>query len=716
MTISHTLSRRRFLQTTAAGAGALVIGFQLPTGGRYADAAPAQGPELVNAWLRIDPDNTVTIMVPSSEMGQGVYTAMPMLVAEELEVDWRSVRAEMAPVGPQYVNLIFGMQATGGSTSIRWSHKKLREVGAQAREVLRQAAANRWQVPITECHAGHGHIVHSDGRKLSYGELAMAAAKLKLPQNVALKPPARWTILGKPEPRLDIPAKVTGKAGFGIDTERDGMLVATVMACPAFGGTLKAVDESAAHQIKGVKQVVKLKDAVAVVADGYWPAKKALDTLKPQWNRGANATNDSDHISHLLHQALESDKPATARDDGDTGTALANADQTLEAIYEVPPLAHATMEPMNGTAYVTKDGAEFWLPTQSPGMVPVVLGKILGLKPDQIKVHTTFLGGGFGRRFEMDFAIQAALIAKAAGVPVKLIWSREEDMRHDFYRPASVVHFQGGIQADGSLKVLSARIACPSIFARVNPKWIKHGVDSSAVEGISDSPYSPPNMRVEYVQQEIGVPVGFWRSVGNSQNGFFMECFIDELANAAGSDPFDFRRSLLQGKTRELKVLDRLANLSSWGNSDEGIYQGVALHKSFDTIVGQVAEISMPASDKIKLHRITCVVDCGTTVNPDTIEAQVESSIVYGLTAAFFGRISVTRGAVEQANFDTYPMIKLAQMPAIQVDIIADGGTLGGMGEPALPPATPAVLNAYYAANGQRIRSLPLSQNGIQLA
>lgn len=708
------LTRRRFLQ--AGAAGALVLGFHLPLGGRYAGAQDAESAELVNAWLRIDPDNTITIRVPSSEMGQGVYTALPMLVAEELEVDWQQVRAEMAPVGPQFTNQMFNMQATGSSTSVRWSFEPLRLVGARAREMLRQAAAERWDTAPADCRAEAGHIVHANGRRLSYGELAGAAAELEIPGDVPLKPAADWQLLGTPAPRLDTPAKVTGQAGFGIDVQLDGLLIATVKACPVFSGTLKTVDKAPAMAVKGVHEVVTLGDAIIVIADGYWPAKKGLDALQPEWDTGVNADNSSAAIREQLQADLDADEAAIARDDGDAVQALNDAASTLEAVYSAPLLAHATMEPMNATVAVGDDGVDVWAPTQSPGLIPGMVSQMLELEPEQVRVHTTFLGGGFGRRFEMDFISQAVVAAKAAQAPVKLIWSREEDTRHDFYRPTAMVRLRGGLDAEGRVSALHARIASPSIFARVFPSWIQDGVDSSSVEGFHDSPYAPAGMRVEYAMRDVGVPVGFWRSVGHSQNAFFMESFVDELAHAAGRDPLELRRDLLAGKARPLRLLDRLAALAGWGRAPEGRFQGLALHESFGTLIGQVAEIESLGDGLIKLHKVSCVVDCGTVINPDTVRAQVESSIVYGLTAALYGEITIRDGAVEQGNFDNYRMLRLAQMPAVETEIIAEGDSLGGIGEPALPPAAPALANAWFAASGQRIRDLPFNRHGVDLA
>ncbi|MDX1604622.1 MAG: xanthine dehydrogenase family protein molybdopterin-binding subunit [Candidatus Competibacterales bacterium] len=709
-----TLSRRRFLQAGAATAGALVIGFHLPTGGRRAGASETA--ELVNAWLRIDPDGRITIQVPSSEMGQGVYTSMPMLVAEELEVDWRAVRAEMAPVGSQYVNRIFNLQATGGSTSIRWSFEPLRRVGAQARELLRRAAAERWGVDPGECRAENGQIVSVTGERLGYGELAAAASRLELPQEVTLKPMADWRLLGTAAPRLDVPAKTSGTAGFGIDVELEGMLIGTVRACPTFGGRLKSVDQQPALAVDGVRQVVTLDDAVIVLADGYWPALQGLEALQPEWDRGEHAGNDSAAINRRLHQGLEAGEAAIARADGDVATTLADAARTVEATYEVPFLAHATMEPMNATVRIDGDRVEVWAPTQGQGLIPMVLGQVLGVDPAQVTVHTTFLGGGFGRRFETDFVIQAALAARAAGAPVKLIWSREEDTRHDFYRTSAVARLRAGLDGDGRTQALDVRLVCPSIWARVDPRNIHDGVDDQSVEGCADSPYRPAHMRVEYVQQDVGVPVGFWRSVGHSQNAFFMEGFVDELAHETGRDPVALRRELLAGSERHLRVLDRLVALGGWGRAGEGRFQGLALHTSFETLVGQIVELSVTDDRRFRLHKVSCVLDCGVVINPDTIEAQIESSIVYGLTAALYGEITIADGAVEQGNFDDYPMLRLAQMPAVASEIIATGDRPGGIGEPALPPIAPALVNALFAATGQRIRSLPLRKHGFEPA
>ena len=714
MTETTKVTRRKFLVTSTTTAGALVLGFYLPGAGRFNEALAAEGEStLIDGWLIITPDNRITIRLASSEMGQGVYTSMPMLIAEELEVGLDQVEVEMAPVAPAFTNQRFGVQATGGSTTVRWSFEPLRRVGAQAREVLRAAGAKAWGVPLAETRAERGAILHEgSGRRATYGVLAPGAAALD-PPDVTLKPKSEWKLIGTPARRLDSAMKSTGTAEFGVDVQVEGMLVGTVKACPVFGGKLISVDKSPALAVNGVKDVVTLDDAVIVLADGYWPAKKGLDALAPKWEEGANAGNNDEKIHALLREGL-SKSGAVAVATGDK-SALADSAQKVEAVYEAPLLAHATMEPMNATADVRADGADLWLPTQGPGIVPGIVANLTGLKPEQVRVHTTFLGGGFGRRFEMDFMVQATLASKLSGAPVKLIWSREEDIRRDLYRPPSAVRLSAGLDAKGSMVALDARICSPSILSRVFPHFVKDGVDNSSVEGVRDTLYSVPNLHVDYVMQEVGVPVGFWRAVGHSQNAFFMEGFIDELAHAANKDPVSFRRELLKGKPRPLALLDRLASEAGWGRAASGRVQGVALHESFGSIVGQVVEASVNGK-AVKIHRVTSVVDCGVVVNPDTIAAQVDSSIAYGLTAAWFGEIHVKDGGVVEGNFDTYPMLRLAQMPPVRTFVMDNAEAPGGMGEPALPPIAPALANAVFAATGERHRSLPLSKHGLQPA
>lgn len=701
-------TRRQFLQNSALAGGALVIGFFLPGGGRRAQAMSASGSTAVNAWLKVHADNTFTVLVGSAEMGQGVYTSIPMLLAEELEVDWNDVRAEMAPVAPAYNNVMFNLQGTGGSTTIRAFYQVLRQVGANTREWLIAAAAQDMGVAAAECQASGGQVVHAaSGEARRYADVLAIAAQLTPPENVALKVPAQWKLLGTPARRLDVPDKVNGSAEFGSDVRVEGMLVATVRACPVFGGTLQSVDDTPALAVAGVKAVIPLETAFLVVADGYWAARKGANALQPVWDFAANAENSSAKISAALNAGLQR-SGHSARAAGDAAAAMQTAAKKIEAIYASPILAHAAMEPMNASASVTADGVEVWAPTQASGLIPQAVSAITGTAADQVRVHTTFLGGGFGRRFEMDFVEYAVRASQAVGAPVKVMWSREEDTQHDFYRPPSLAKMQGGWTADGQLDVVTAHIVSPSIFSRAGPDQVKNGIDDSSVEGIADSPYSIANFAVNYVQQEVGVPVGFWRSVGNSQNGFVMESFMDELAHAGGIDPVALRRHLLHDKPDHLAVLNKLAQVSNWGHADAGRFQGIAMHDSFGSIVGEVAEISIEQG-KLTIHKITCVVDCGTIINPDTVEAQMQSAIIYGLTAALHGEITIDQGRVQQGNFHNYPMLRLAQTPAIEVHLAPSGRALGGIGEPGLPPLAPALTNAIFAATGNRIRKLPIS-------
>jgi len=703
-------TRRQFIRNTSLAGGALVIGFYLPAVGRRAMAAERTA---VNAWLTVNSDNTFKIMVGSSEMGQGVFTSIPMLLAEELEVDWKDVRAEMAPVDPAYNNPAFNTQATGGSTTSRAFYEVLRQVGANTRELLIAAAAQDMGVKAAACKAAGGTVIHSaSGGQRRYADVLAIAAQLTPPENVALKAPSEWTLLGTPASRLDVPAKVDGTAVFGIDVSVDGMLLATLRQCPVFGGKLISVDDKPALAVPGVKAVIPMEDAFIVVAEAFWPAKKGADALKPVWDFGENAGNDNAAISVLLKAGLEKEG-ASARKEGDASAAYESAAQKIEAVYECPLLAHATMEPMNATASVTADGVTVWAPTQGPGVIPIVVNQITGVPMEKVQVHTTFLGGGFGRRFEVDFIVSAVIASKAVGAPVKLLWSREEDTQHDFYRPPSVVRMQGGLTADGNLDAFKSNIVCPSVFARSMPDRIKNGIDPMSVEGIADTPYAIPNMAVDYVRQEVGVPIGFWRSVGNSQNAFMMESFMDELAHGGGVDAAVFRRKLLKDKPEHLAVLDKLVQTSNWGQAAEGRFQGLALHESFGTIVGEVVEISVDEGDLL-VHRVTCVVDCGTVLNPDTVEAQMQSSIVYGLTAALYGEITIDKGRVKQGNFHNYKMVRLAQTPVIDVHLAPSGRAIGGIGEPGLPPLAPALTNAIFSATGIRIRQLPLSRHSLK--
>ncbi len=715
--LTTDLSRRGFLKTAGTVATGLVIGFHLPLAGKRAAAIAAmQDAQTINAWIKIAGDNTVTMMVASAEMGQGVYTSLPMLIAEELEVDWQQVKAEMAPVAPDYVQAIFNIQGTGGSTSIRAWHEVLRQVGANVRRHLIMAAAADMNVAVLDCEAKNGIVTHAaSGKTRTYGAIATKAANMPMSEDkVPLKDPKDWKILGTPAKRLDTPLKVTGKAGFGVDVQLDGLLVATVRQCPVFGGKLKSVDDKPALAINGVKAVIPMDDAYIVVGSGYWPEKKGADALKPEWDFGKNANNSSAAISKLLHDGLN--KPGNpAHSSGDADGALANAVNKVEATYEVPLLAHSTMEPMNTTAHVHEDGVDIWSPTQGAGIVPTVVNGVLGTAPEKVRVHTTFLGGGFGRRFEMDFIVHAVVASSVMQAPVKVIWSREEDTQHDFYRPPAVQRLTAGLSSEGKVIALTSKIVSPSIFSRIFPDWVQNGIDQMSVEGIADSQYVIENSHVDYLIQEVGVPVGFWRAVGNSQNGFIMESFIDELANAAKTDAVAFRRELLANKPDNLAVLNKVAEAGNWGKAQAGRMQGIAIHESFGSIVGEIVEISM-LDDKVKLEKVTCVVDCGTIINPDTVEAQMQSSIVYALTAALFGKIDIENGRVKQSNFHDYQMARIAHIPEINVVLAPSGRAIGGIGEVALPPLAPALANAVFAATGKRMRKMPFADQGVVFA
>ena len=703
-------TRRDFLKGSAAATGALVIGFTLPAATRFADAATAtagSGPFAPNAYLRIAANGDVTVVTGLSEMGQGVHTGIASIVAEELDADWKQVRLEQAPVDKAYVNPVFGMQATGGSSSIRGSYLPMRKAGAAARQMLVTAAAAQWGVDAATCRTENGRVLATDGRSLGYGELVAAAAKLPVPQDPPLKDPKDFRILGKTAAtRLDTPNKVNGTAQFGLDVKLPGLLTAVMAHAPVPGAKVVSVDDTAAKAVKGVRKVVQIPQGVAVLADGYWPALKGRDALVVKWDDGPLASLSSEAISKTLLEATS--KPgATARSEGDTNVAAA---KTVEAIYEAPYLAHACLEPMNCTAWVRAGDAEIWAPTQGPGPHQGTVAQLTGLPPEKVQVHTTYLGGGFGRRFAADFIIAATLISKAAGAPVKLVYTREDDMRAWFYRPASVARLTAGLDDGGKPLSFTARIAAPALMTAAGfVTELPKGIDDPAVEGISDCPYEFPNLRVEYVRTEPGIPVWFWRSVGHSQNAYFLEAFIDEVAAAAGQDPVEFRRAMLGKQPRLRAVLDLAVQKAGWGSPlPAGVHRGVAVAASFGSFVAQVAEVSLEAGGKPRVHRVVAAVDCGTAVNPEIVKRQIEGAIVYGLSAALYERITFANGRVQQSNFDDYAMLRMNEMPKVEVHIVPSSEPPSGVGEPGLPPATPAVVNAIFAATGKRVRKLPL--------
>jgi len=710
-----TLHRREFLKKSAVSGAGLMIGFYLPKKFEALAATPESGPVAVNAWVRITPDDSVTLIIDKSEMGQGIVTSLAQLLAEELELDWRKIKTEFAPAAPQYFNPVFGLQGTGGSTSIRASWGPLTKAGAAAREMLIAAAAQRWAVEASTCRAESGGIVHrATKRRLGYGALVEDAAKFPVPEKPTLNDPKDYKFIGKPIKRLDTPSKVNGSAGFGIDVRLPHILHASVARCPVFGGKVKTFDASKAKGVPGVTHIVEISSGVAVVATNTWSAMQGRRALEITWDEGPNSANTTDAIRKLFAERAQQ-PGAIARKEGDVEAGLSGAAKKVEAVYEVPFLAHATMEPMNCAADVRADSCDIYAPTQFQTFVQMTGAKITGLKPEQVRVHTTYLGGGFGRRAEQDFIAEAVEASKAAGAPVQVTWSREDDVQHDYYRPAAYNKLEAGIDASGWPVAWKNRIVSPSIMSRFFPGSVKNGIDSSSVEGAANLAYGIPNLFVDYVLTEAGVPVGFWRSVGCSHNGYITESFVDELAKAGGKDPFEFRRKLLAKAPRHLGVLELAASKAGWGTPlPAGRARGIAVVESFASYVAEVAEVSVNrSSGEIKVHRVVCAVDCGRHVNPDTIAAQMEGAIAYGLTAALKGNITINKGRVEQSNFQDYEMLRMNEMPKIEVHIVPSDEPPGGVGEPGTPPIAPAVCNAVFAITGKPIRRLPIRREDL---
>ena len=712
--VTTSVDRRSFLKTSLAGATGLIVGFYLP--GRREVLAAGTEPAVLNAFIHVSPDDKVTILISKSEMGQGVVTSLSMLAAEELECDWKRIRWEFAPADKAYFDPAFGMQGTGGSQSIHSGWIPMRQAGATAREMLIAAAAQKWGVDASDCHAENGAVVHAaTKRRLTYGSLAEAAGKLTPPTDVKLKDPTEFKVVGKPVKRLDTPDKVCGKATFGIDARRPGMLHASVEHCPVFGGSVASFDATKAKAIPGVKDVVPIMTGqppvmtgIAVVADNTWTAFQARKALQITWDEGPNAAASNATIFKTFEERAQ-EPGVVSRKEGDAEAALANAAQKVEAVYRAPYQAHATMEPMNCLADVQADRVDLWAPTQFQTPSQQISAAIAGVKPEQAFVHTTYLGGGFGRRGWSDFVAEACQVSKAMKAPVQVTWKREDDMQHDYYRPASYIKMAAALDASGKPTAFTARVACDSIMSWFFPGSIKNGMDSSSVEGVSDIAYDIPNILVDYQLTPGPVPMGFWRSVGASQNGFFSESFVDELAAAAKKDPYEFRRDLLSKKPRHLGVLNLAAEKAGWGKPlPKGIYRGIAVLEAFDTYVAEVAEISIDKDNNIKVHRIVCALDCGQVVNPSIIEQQAMGAMVFGLTQTLKGEITIDRGRVVQANFDTNDPLRINECPKMEVYIVPSKEVPRGMGEPAVPPVAPAICNAIFAATGKRIRKLPV--------
>jgi isoquinoline 1-oxidoreductase subunit beta len=708
-------SRRDFLKlsVTAAIGGGLLLGFGLPARAVISDERSTGAPFAPNAFLRIDRTGKVTFVMPYIEMGQGTYTSIPMLIAEELEVDVDKVVIEHSPPDDKvYANPLVGVQITGGSTAIRASWEPMRRAGATARVMLVTAAAQQWKVDPDTCRAENGVVMHPpSGRKLAYGKLVDTAAKMPVPEQIALKAPAEFKLIGTPHRRLDTAGKVDGSAKFGIDARLPGMKFAVVAISPTFGGKLVSVDEAKAKAVAGVKQVVRLDNAVAVVAIHTWAAKQGLAAANPQWDPGPNAKLSTADVVEQLAAAVE--KPgAVARHEGDAPAAIAGAAQKLEAVYEQPFLAHAVMEPMNCSVHVTKKGCDIWVGTQIPGITQTVVSKVTGFKPEQVRIHNHLLGGGFGRRLEFDGTVLAVQIAQKVEGPVQVIWTREEDIQHDMYRPYYYDRISAGLDAQGKPVGWSHRIAGSSILARFFPSAIKNGIDSDAIESVADPAYALGDMHVEWIAQEPpGIPTAFWRGVGVTRGTFVVESFIDELAVAAKQDPLAYRLALLEKSPRAKNVLELAADKAGWGKRlPAGQGRGIALCTGFGSFIAQVVDVSVDKEGTVKPTRVVCVVDCGVMVNPDTVRAQMESGIIFGLSGVLYGEVTLKEGRVEQSNFHNYRVLRINETPQIDVHLVKSAEAPGGIGEPGTSCLMPALTNAVYAATGKRIRKLPVGE------
>jgi len=709
------MERRAFLQVTGTVGAGLVIGFRIPDRRGIVPFAP-------NAWLQVDPTGAVTVTIDKSEMGEGNHTALAMIVAEELDADWSKVKVGPLPENPAGWSR---RMSTGGSTSVRTSWDILRKAGASARAMLVAAAAQTWGAEPAACSTENGIVSHTGtSHRLTYGELAQKAAAIPVPENPPLKDPKDFRLIGHRTHRLDTPSKVNGTAQFGIDVRVPGMLVASIERSPVFGGKVKSFDPARAKATPGVRHVVQLdgtpwlgtggawgigsESGVAVVADTYWQAVEGRRALQITWDEGPNATL-GDIPGKLA--AFATQAGVSARKDGDAAAALAGAAKKIDAVYTVPFQHHATMEPMNCTAHVRADGCDVWAPTQNQSRAQEVAAEAAGLPKEKVRIHTTLLGGGFGRRLESDFVFEAVRLSKAVNAPVKVIWSREDDTKHGFYRPATYNRLTAGLDAQNKPIAWTHHIVAPPILLKFGP--LQDGIDRTSIDGAAaDLPYAFPNVSVDQVAADLpGIPLGFWRSVGASQNAFVVESFIDELAVLAGRDPYEFRRELLQAKPRHLRTLELVATKAGWGTPlPPGRGRGIAIAEWEPTTCAEVAEVSVAPDGTVRVHRVVCAVDCGPVVNPLTIEAQLQGGVVYGLSAALYGEITIDQGRVQQGNFHDYPMPRISAMPVVEVHIVPSTDALGGIGEPSVPPTAPAVCNAIFAATGKRIRHLPIGK------
>jgi len=701
----YSLSRRVFLKKSALTFTGLIIGFTYEPESSL--AVKVENAEELGIWIRIAPDGSTTLIVPSSEMGQGVNTSLSMILAEELEADWQSVKTETAPVNSKYINPESNSgQMTAGSSSVKGFWNPLRKAGAAVRLMLQKAAAQKWEIPIEECVAKSGYIYRKNSsQKLSYGELAEAAGKIDIPSDPPLKNSKDYNLVGKSIKRIDIPSKTNGSAQFGIDVRLPEMMYATIRQSPVFGGEVLSYDEDAAKSIRGVKKVTLIPNGIAVIADNTWRAKRGMEVLNLKFHGGETIGLESQQVQKELLKALD-----------DEGKTKIEANQVLDLEYEVPFLAHAPLEPMNCTANVTDNFCEVWVPTQSQGGCMDAAKEITELDEEQIQIHTTYLGGGFGRRGETDFVKQSLILAKALGKPIKVTWMREEDMQHDFYRPASMSRFQIGLNKDGFPISWNNQLASPSILKRFFAPMAWFNIDPLSTEGADEIPYAIEDFNFDYSVVDSGVPVGFWRSVGSSFNAFFTESAIDEAAHLAQQDQFDYRMKLLSGKPRFQKVLEKVMRESKWGRIlPKGHGLGISIHKTRGSIAGAVIEVSTDVNGMLNLNKAWIAIDCGKVINPNTVRAQMEGGFTFGLSATLGEEITLKDGRVEQSNFHDYSILRLKGSPEISVEIIESGNEIGGVGEVAVPLAAPALTNAIFSSSGRRIRSLPLSKHGIKI-
>jgi isoquinoline 1-oxidoreductase beta subunit len=717
MTVADLLSRRSFLAGVSAVGGGLTLAFAVPFG----PVRTAEKASEITAWLTIGPDNAIVIRVARAEMGQGVQTGLAMLVAEELECDWSKVRTEfVSPLENMRRDQVWGDMSTGASRSIASSHVYLRQAGAVAREMLVTAAAARWNVPAAECSAHASTITHKpSGRSITFGAVAEDAAKVAPPADVKLKEPSEWKLAGTPRRRLDVLDKVTAQPIYAIDVRLPGMLYAAITHCPVFGGVPKSIDESAVAGMKGVRRVVRLPDAVAVVADSWWRAKRALDALPIVWDGRGNERVSSASITDMVRLALDAEKSQVGREDGDVAAALKRATRRIEADYAVPFLAHATMEPQTCTAHFKDGRLDVWAPTQDAATALITAASAARLPNDKVIIHGAMLGGGFGRRGAIqEFVRQAVLIAKEGEEPVKLVWTREQDMKHDYYRPLGMARLTAGLDAEGMPIAWKIRLTGPSFVAALVPGFGMSFIDRSFLCGLAEEmAYDVPNYLVDYVVAPSPVPLGVWRAINYTQNTFYKEGFIDEMAHAAGVDPYLYRRRLLRNSPKNRAVLDAAAKKADWFSPPpDGVFRGIAVTEACGSFCAQVAEASVDRGGAVRVHRVVSAIDCGQVVNPLSIEMQTQGAVVFALTAALQGEITIKDGGVVQSNFDDYEMLRMADAPKVETVMVPSGDFWGGVGEPPVPPLAPALCNAIFAATGKRIRSLPVKNQDLTRA